>query len=224
MSVKRCPDCGETKDISEFKYKTGDRVYGYCPPCRRTRARRYDAKRRQSEEEKYKRLVASRMRDNRAASKKWRENNPEYTTKAKQYRENNAVRLLAKGQSARAERHGDSGRLRLMDWDFVLGLVGEFCACSTDHEITKNNRITLDHIKPLVMGGTNCVHNIQPLCLSCNMKKGTSEIDFRTREVVERINEEYPECDVARGRTCCRTRFEHERGILIGNPEWSEDS
>ena len=32
--------------------------------------------------------------------------------------------------------------------------------------------LTIDHIVPLSRGGQNIVTNIQPLCLSCNMKKG----------------------------------------------------
>ena len=36
-----------------------------------------------------------------------------------------------------------------------------------------------DHIKPIALGGTSNIDNIQPLCRNCNASKGDKHIDYR---------------------------------------------
>jgi len=42
---------------------------------------------------------------------------------------------------------------------------------------TKN--LTIDHIKPRAMGGSNKIDNLQTLCRYCNLTKGINVVDYR---------------------------------------------
>lgn len=50
---------------------------------------------------------------------------------------------------------------------------GRCLACGT---IAKQ---TVDHVIPLISGGTNYIHNIQPLCGTCNRSKWMRDTDYR---------------------------------------------
>lgn len=58
--------------------------------------------------------------------------------------------------------------------DEVFKIHGEKCLCCGS-----TNKISIDHIIPVYLGGENIISNFQPLCKSCNSKKGTKIIDYR---------------------------------------------
>lgn len=56
------------------------------------------------------------------------------------------------------------------------------CLCCGRDDI----ELTVDHIKPISLGGDDVGSNIQPLCLSCNSRKWAKNIDYRPDKGPER--------------------------------------
>jgi 5-methylcytosine-specific restriction endonuclease McrA len=77
----------------------------------------------------------------------------------------------------RAREYGYTGEhFTGQEWLDLLEASGGVClACGTTEEIS------VDHIIPLSLGGSNHIENIQPLCVACNCDKGTTDQDYRER-------------------------------------------
>ena len=85
--------------------------------------------------------------------KKWRRNNPEGVSAQKQRRR--SLELNAKG-------HFTAQQFRKL----IEKHRGRCVYCG------KKKKLVADHIIPLTKGGSNYISNIQPLCVSCNCRKG----------------------------------------------------
>ena len=58
--------------------------------------------------------------------------------------------------------------------DWVFTTYGKACiSCGSKEDIE------IDHIVSIARGGKNVLSNLQPLCKSCNVSKGTKKIDYR---------------------------------------------
>jgi 5-methylcytosine-specific restriction endonuclease McrA len=91
-------------------------------------------------------------------SRRWQRENPE---------KSNMISRLKK------QRKRAAGILTAADWALVLEIYGSACLKCGKPEVT------IDHIVPVVDGGTNLIGNVQPLCGSCNSSKGPTFADYR---------------------------------------------
>ena len=83
----------------------------------------------------------------------------------------NKERHLHRIYRRRAVTRGASGAHTLAEWVDVLLRYGGRCAyCGASGDMTK------DHIIPISRGGSDCIDNIVPACLSCNASKGPKTI------------------------------------------------
>lgn len=102
-------------------------------------------------------------------SRKWREMNPDKSRYAVHRRR---IRLLKAVGSHTEEQ-----------WQLLIKLTGNICvACKKpDSEV----KLTIDHIKPLFVGGTDNIDNIQPLCRRCNSSKGIKVINYLEEDTAQ---------------------------------------
>jgi len=67
------------------------------------------------------------------------------------------------------------GSFTLLEWEELKKLFNHTCPICERKE--PEIKLTVDHIKPLSRGGSSNLDNIQPLCGSCNSRKGNRVID-----------------------------------------------
>lgn len=98
------------------------------------------------------------------------------------WRARNPERDIARTQHRRARKKGNGGEYTADEWKALCQQYNNCClACNRD-DVT----LTVDHVIPLIRGGSNDISNIQPLCKSCNSKKNTKIIDYRYKPGVLR--------------------------------------
>jgi 5-methylcytosine-specific restriction endonuclease McrA len=81
---------------------------------------------------------------------------------------NNAQKRAARIRAARAK-----GTHTKEEWVALKTIFGGCVVCGS------RNKICRDHIEPIYQGGCDCLGNIQPLCQSCNSRKGPEDVDYR---------------------------------------------
>lgn len=160
--MKTCSTCGELKELQEFyKSKTNkDGLSGYCIACDKIKKANH-----------YQRTREVTL----ARHKRWAEANPE---KVKQYKRKwkniNRERVLQYKRNRRKLEIID--HFTIEEWQRLLDRYDHRCLCCGSEDL-----ITADHIIPLSKGGSNHISNIQPLCVTCNSKKGVEIIDYRNK-------------------------------------------
>lgn len=92
-----------------------------------------------------------------------RRNNPSYRERKRVFRHRRRLRIAA------SDEH-----FTQQEWNELCQQYDYCCAaCGSDQDLT------VDHIVPLSRFGSNSIDNIQPLCRSCNSRKGVRTIDYR---------------------------------------------
>lgn len=110
----------------------------------------------------------------------WRDKNRErYRETARRECRRNFLRYRWLSQVRRARVAGATGTHTNDEWFALCEYYKNKCLCcgTTD-------RLTQDHIVPIARGGSDYIDNIQPLCMTCNLKKGARTIDYRPGSLV----------------------------------------
>lgn len=92
-------------------------------------------------------------------------------------KETEKTRKLISENQRRAIKRNNGGKFTTMEWAMLKWIYNFTCPCCLKKE--PEIKLTIDHIKPISLGGDNNLPNIQPLCLACNSgKKNRNSICF----------------------------------------------
>ncbi len=189
-----CSTCKKEKCVSEFGiFSRRGRVEcrSSCAVC----LREIDKTRRTKEQirEKNKKYYEANKEKENQRTLKWYKNHPERArelTKGfrsrhpdkdkfwqKRYYENNKPKFRAYFHVRRSRIKGNGGVIATDEWKALCEKYGNRCINPNCSDPSKP--VTLDHVVPIFLGGLNVIENSQPLCRSCNSRKGIKIIDYR---------------------------------------------
>lgn len=117
-------------------------------------------------------------------SAKLKERDPEYWNRwlRNDYAKDSA-KYIAKVNARRARLLQCEGDYTAEQFAELCLTYGGICLCCE----SADSPLTVDHVVPLSKGGSNNISNIQPLCRSCNSKKGAKTIDYRLSFALEEV-------------------------------------
>lgn len=117
-----------------------------------------------------KEVIAAKKRDRHAAS-------PEKAAAiSRRWLLENPDKAAANNRNRRARKRSANGRHTAEDVNAIFESQRGMCAsCPAKLIKSGKNRYHVDHIVPLIRGGSNDKYNIQCLCPSCNMRKNAKD-------------------------------------------------
>lgn len=179
----KCGDCGTAFEPSHFnqrlcgkecKVKARRKVkarYKLSPKGEEPEKRWVKSKRREGNERRYRAKPTARKKAVVRAQRYI--DRHDYAREAKRESDRRLAktpegRIRDHNRSARRRSREGTGMITLPEWREKLDEFDGRCAyCGSCEQIQK------DHIIPLSRGGEHAISNIQPLCRTCNLRKGS---------------------------------------------------
>lgn len=189
--MKICTGCGEQKAFSEF-YKEARNKNGCRSRCKlcctkeTTRVRQANSEKAREQLRRYRSANREKVREwdrnyrNSPKRQKYLasyvvENAEKISERRRQWLARNPDKSVSWVEARRVRLIGAAGSHTTAEWQELCAKYRHQCLACGASDV----RLTRDHIVPLSRGGDNYIDNIQPLCRSCNAKKGTKTHDYR---------------------------------------------
>lgn len=180
---KPCKKCGGTE-----WYKNRE-----CLFCKRERTQRWaknnperEAKRvrdwfssnpDRARENARKRYAADPSKDKEKSDRWKRKNTQRVKDNGRRWRQENPEKENARTHRRRSRIKGGGGSYTAQEWLDLCNQYGNRCLACGRGDVP----LAADHIKPVSLGGSSDISNIQPLCKSCNSQKHNRYIDYRDK-------------------------------------------
>lgn len=158
---RSCRVCKLSQPIEDFTFERRHNTFTYeCKACARKRSAEY---------------YAGHKEVKSASAKHWyNKNRVKRLIQTDAWRKAHKELVLSRAHARRVKlRNGPT--YTVGEWAALLIETGNKCLCCGKTGIT----LSIDHIVPVSKGGTNTIDNLQPLCIICNVKKGTKTINYR---------------------------------------------
>lgn len=145
--------------------KNRDRQIARAALYRRQFQEKYRAEARAS----YSRNKHKHAEKRRKSSREWYERTREARLAQKRaYYQANKGLFFMRNRDAKARRRGAEGKFTILDVIRMFNQQNGCCKICGDYLL----RYEIDHIIPIIRGGTNWPENLQLLCKPCNCRKG----------------------------------------------------
>lgn len=186
-NMKNCTKCGQDKPLDDFhndkSKKDGKRPN--CKLCHNTQimdAYRVDPSVRLARAKDYYEKHHDEIRAKANASpatleatrKRRRENPDKVREAARRWADKNKDKVREWHKVQMSRRRAQSGCHSVPEWRALLKQCNHKCVgCGCQPDMLER-----DHIIPVSQGGSDNISNIQPLCGTCNKRKGVQTINF----------------------------------------------
>ena len=171
---RRCYRCGVSKPLGAFMQRIDDRHYSMCRVCVSEILTRRGSTRKQRLPHTSTDRVCYLCRRTLPNAAFTRRSNGSYFSACKECNRH----VFA--QRRRARLCAAEGSYTLAEWQALVALYDRCPMClrewaSIPPSLGGADVRTIDHIVAISRGGSNRIENIQPLCYSCNSRKGARD-------------------------------------------------
>ncbi len=141
---------------------------------------RYKRRDRDQENKRLKAYYQANPEKNKARHQRYYQANVEHiSARIKAYRKAHpeGEKAVIRHNRRRTRKTQAGGHYTAQQWHDLKEYYGYTCLCCGRQE--PEIKLTADHVIPVAELGTSDISNIQPLCSSCNSRKGGKMIDYR---------------------------------------------